>query len=143
MKEFNYSINGNKYKVEVIKEEGNLVELEVNGTPYTIEVDKPAKPKPVVASRPAPAPVTPKGVPVVTPAKVTTGGSVIKSPLPGVILEINVKVGDTVKSGTKLLVLEAMKMENTIASDNDGKVLEIKVNKGDSVLEGAELLIIG
>jgi biotin carboxyl carrier protein len=70
-------------------------------------------------------------------------GSIIKSPLPGVILEVNVKVGDTVKSGSKLMVLEAMKMENTIVSDHDGKVIDIKVDKGASILEGAELVIIG
>lgn len=143
MKEFKYSINGTQYKVEVIKEEESTVQLEVNGTPYTVELDKTVKVKPVVISRPAPAPVTPKGAPVVVPAKTMAAGSVIKSPLPGVILEINVKVGDTVKSGSKLMILEAMKMENTIASDHDGKVLEIKVDKGASVLEGAELVIIG
>ena len=143
MKEFKYSINGTQYKVEVIKEEESTVQLEVNGTPYTVELDKAVKVKPVVISRPAPAPVTPKGTPVVSQAKAPAVGSVIKSPLPGVILEINVKVGDTVKSGSKLMILEAMKMENTIASDHDGKVLEIKVDKGASVLEGAELVIIG
>ncbi len=143
MKEFNYSINGNQYKVEIIKEEDAIVELEVNGTPYTVEMDKPVKAKPVVISRPAPAPVTPKATPVVVPTKSMPSGSVIKSPLPGVILEVDVKVGDSVKAGTKLMILEAMKMENTIASDHDGKVLEIKVEKGASVLEGAELVIIG
>lgn len=143
MKEFRYSINGTQYKVEIIKEEENTVELEVNGTPYTVELDKAVKVKPVVISRPAPAPVTAKGAPVVVPTKAVSAGSVIKSPLPGVILEVNVKVGDTVKSGSKLMILEAMKMENTIVSDHDGKVVEIKVDKGASVLEGAELVIIG
>ena len=63
--------------------------------------------------------------------------------MPGVILSVDCKVGDTVKRGQKLLVLEAMKMENTIPADRDGKIVEIKVNKGDSVLEGADLVIIG
>ncbi len=142
MKDFKYTINGTQYKVEVIKENENTVELEVNGTPYVVEIERTVKVKPTI-SRPAPAPVTPQGTPVVVPTKTVSSGSVIKSPLPGVILEVNVKVGDTVKSGSKLMVLEAMKMENTIVSDHDGKVIEIKVDKGSSILEGAELVIIG
>ena len=67
----------------------------------------------------------------------------VKSPLPGVILSVDCKVGDTVKRGQKILVLEAMKMENNINADRDGKIVEIKVNKGDSVLEGADLVVIG
>lgn len=76
------------------------------------------------------------------PVASTTAGAV-RTPLPGVILEISVKVGDTVKRGQKVAILEAMKMENVINADRDGKVTEIKVNKGDSVLEGADILIIG
>jgi biotin carboxyl carrier protein len=67
----------------------------------------------------------------------------MKSPLPGIILEITCKVGDVVKKGQKVLVLEAMKMENAINADRDGEIQEIKVNKGDSVLEGADLVVIG
>jgi len=66
----------------------------------------------------------------------------VNSPLPGVILEVSVKERDTVKSGQKLIVLEAMKMENNIEADRDGVVASIKVNKGDSVLEGAPLIIL-
>ena len=66
----------------------------------------------------------------------------IKSPLPGVILEIKVKEGDTVKRGQTLLVLEAMKMENDIKADRDGKVTAIKVSQGESILEGTDLIII-
>ena len=90
------------------------------------------------------APTSTSGTPVVArPAAHAAGaGTSIKSPLPGVILTIDCNVGDKVKKGQKLLVLEAMKMENTIPSDIDGEVVEIKVNKGDSVLEGADLVII-
>jgi biotin carboxyl carrier protein len=70
-------------------------------------------------------------------------GVAIKSPLPGIILDISVKPGDIVKLGSRLLVLEAMKMENNIDSDKEGTVLSVSVNKGDSVLEGDTLLIIG
>ena len=142
MKEFKYNIQGFQYKVEIINEQKNLIELEVNGTPYTVQIERPEKSK-LITTKPAAAPVTPEGTPVVAQAKTKSPGGAVKSPLPGVILSVNVKVGDHVKIGSKLLVLEAMKMENTISSDRDGKVLEIKVEKGASVLEGAELVIIG
>ena len=74
-------------------------------------------------------------------ASVSVGS--LKSPLPGIILDITCNVGDTVKKGQKLLILEAMKMENNIIADRDGTIQDIKVRKGHSVLEGTELLSIG
>ncbi len=77
--------------------------------------------------------------------KVTIGDiedNIVKSPLPGVILDIKVNVGDTVKKGQTIIILEAMKMENNINADKDGKITAINVNKGDSVLEGNDLVII-
>ena len=141
MKEYRYKINGNLYKVTVGDIEDNNVRVEVNGTPYTVELEKQNKPKikPVVR--------TASTTPAAPPAAVTRPASVgsksgIKSPLPGVILEIKVKEGDTVKRGQTLLVLEAMKMENDIMADRDGKVTAIKVSKGESILEGTDLIII-
>jgi biotin carboxyl carrier protein len=58
-------------------------------------------------------------------------------------LQVKCNVGDTVKRGQTLIILEAMKMENNINADRDGKIIEIKVHKGDSVLEGADLVVIG
>lgn len=142
MKEFKYNIHGSQYKVEIINEQKDLIELEVNGTPYAVQIERAEKTK-FITTKPAAAPVTAQGTPVVAQAKTKSPGGAIKSPLPGVILSISVKVGDPVKIGSKLMVLEAMKMENTISSDRDGKVLEIKVDKGASVLEGADLVIIG
>ena len=66
----------------------------------------------------------------------------MKSPLPGVILDIKVNVGDTVKKGQVIIILEAMKMENNINADKDGKITAINVSKGESVLEGTDLVII-
>ena len=66
----------------------------------------------------------------------------MKSPLPGVILDIKVNVGDSVKKGQLVVILEAMKMENSINADRDGKITAINVSKGDSVLEGTDLVII-
>jgi len=71
------------------------------------------------------------------------GAGHIKSPLPGVILDIYVKVGDRVKVGQKLLTLEAMKMENLIESDKEGIIASIAKQKGDSVMEGDILISIG
>jgi len=143
MKEFKYTINGNSYTVEIIKEDGAEVELTVNGTPYTVEVEEEIIEQPKKITRPAAAPTKPTGEPVLGAKKHVSNGGAVKAPLPGVILEVSVKVGDVVKVGDKVLLLEAMKMENTIASDLAVTVLEIKVEAGSTVLEGAELIMIG
>ena len=139
MKEYKYKINGNVYKVAIGDIEDNIAHVEVNGTPYKVEMEKAPKVvvKPAATSAPA-APATP----VVKPAAASTGKSGVKSPLPGVILDIKVNVGDTVKKGQVIIILEAMKMENNINADKDGKITAINVNKGDSVLEGTDLVII-
>ena len=145
MKEYKYKINGNLYNVVIGDIEENIAHVEVNGTHYTVEMEKKPKaapaPKPVVrpAAKPAAAPAA--AAPVAKPA---AGGakSGVKSPLPGVILDIKVNVGDEVKKGQTLIILEAMKMENSINADKDGKVTAINVSKGESVLEGTDLVII-
>ena len=144
MKEYKYKINGNLYNVVIGDIEDNIAHVEVNGTHYTVEMEKKPKaapaPKPVV--RPAAKPAAPAAAaPVAKPA---AGGakSGIKSPLPGVILDIKVNVGDEVKKGQTIIILEAMKMENSINADKDGKVTAINVSKGESVLEGTDLVII-
>jgi biotin carboxyl carrier protein len=148
MKSFKYTINGNVYRVVINNIEGNTAEVEVNGTSYQVQLDTPAatekkaesekKAAPVV-QRPAQEPVKP----ISKPVQATSSAAALKSPLPGIILDINVKVGDAVKKGQKVLVLEAMKMENAINADRDGEIKEIIVNKGESVLEGADLIVIG
>ncbi len=145
MKDFKFKINGNEYTVHVANVEGNVAEVEVNGTPYKVELDKELKqtktPKLV---RPEAVPATdshPSVAKTTSPGSATSGS--IKSPLPGVILDVHVKPGDMVKVGQRLLMLEAMKMENNIDSDKEGKVIDVKVRKGDSVLEGDVLIIIG
>lgn len=143
MKSFKYTINGNVYKVHINSVVDDIADVEVNGTPYQVKLEKPAKKQMVTLKRPVQAPTTASGDPVVTrPAASTTQGAV-KTPLPGVILQVKCNVGDTVKRGQTLIILEAMKMENNINADRDGKIIEIKVHKGDSVLEGADLVVIG
>ncbi|MDY9919790.1 MULTISPECIES: biotin/lipoyl-containing protein [Proteiniphilum] len=145
MKEFNYKINGAPYRVVVTKSDTELVELEVNGTPYTVEITpKAKKPKAVVQRHsvpPGPVPQSSTSHLVTKPAG-PAGKNTIQSPLPGVILDIRCKVGDTVKKGQTLMILEAMKMENNILANGNGKVTEILIQKGDSVLEGADLVVI-
>lgn len=142
MKEYKYKINGNLYKVVVGDIEDNNVHVEVNGTAYTVELEKQNKPKikPVVRTV-ATTPAAPPAATITRPAP-AGGKSGVKSPLPGVILEIKVKEGDMVKRGQTLMILEAMKMENDIKSDRDGKVTSIRVSKGESILEGTDLIII-
>lgn len=140
MKEYKYKINGNLYKVTVGDIEDNQVHVEVNGTSYAVELEQKAKPKirPVVN---AGAAIPAASAAAITRPKAPTKGC-IKSPLPGVILDIKVKEGDMVKRGQTLLVLEAMKMENDIKADSDGKVTSIHVSKGESILEGTDLITI-
>lgn len=148
MKEFKYKINGSTYKVVINNHESNVVELEVNGTPYKVEME-PTKKKALtsvkrqIATATATSSAKPSSSPASKkPAPSSAGKKAIKSPLPGVILDIRCAEGDEVKKGQVLMVLEAMKMENNIMSNADGKVTQILVNKGDSVLEGADLVVI-
>ena len=138
MSSFKYTINGNVYKVIINRIEDTIADVEVNGTPYKVEMNKPTKKQVVTINRPVQT--TPPPVP--RPQQASVGASALRSPLPGIILEVTVKAGDKVKKGQKVMVLEAMKMENVINVDRDGVIKEVKVNKGDSVLEGADLLII-
>ena len=144
MKEYKYKINGNLYNVVIGDIEDNIAHVEVNGTHYTVEMEKKPKaapaPKPVArpVAKPAAAPA-PASAPASKPA---AGKSGVKSPLPGVILDIKVKEGDEVKKGQTVIILESMKMENSINADKDGKVTAINVSKGESVLEGTDLVII-
>lgn len=142
MKEYKYKINGNEYKVSVGDIDGNVAKIEVNGTPYNVEIEERQVKKvaPVATVKTSPTPAAP-AVKVATPAA-ATGGEVVKSPLPGVINDIKVKVGDAVKAGQVVVILEAMKMENNINASKDGVIKSILVNKGDSVLEGTDLLVI-
>ncbi len=147
MKEFNYKINGTPYRVIVNKAEGNTIELEVNGTPFTVELEQKTNPltgikRPNPEAAPAPTPKTASTPLVTRPAEEQTKSTAIQSPLPGVILDIRCKEGDIVKKGQTLMVLEAMKMENNILANANGKITRILVQKGDSVLEGAELVVI-
>jgi Acetyl/propionyl-CoA carboxylase, alpha subunit len=141
MKEYKYKINGNLYKVTIGDIEDNIANVEVNGTPYKVEMERAPQKQVTKIVRPvttAPAPTAT----IAKPAPASSGKSGVKSPLPGVILDVKVNVGDEVKKGQTLIILEAMKMENNINADKDGKVTAVNVSKGESVLEGTDLVII-
>ncbi len=146
MKVFKYKINGSPYRVVVQNSDQESVELEVNGTPFVVEIEQKKK-KPVPSIQRQAAPSSSQTIettrPTVTRSAVAAGSVVVNSPLPGVVLDIKVKVGDVVKKGDTIMVLEAMKMENNIQASSDGTVSKISVEKGASVLEGAELIVIG
>ena len=143
MKEYKYKINGNEYAVAINDVCDTTAKVTVNGEEYTVEWEKPVEEKPVVkvqpmAAKPAPAPAA---KPAAT--AVAVDGHAIKTPLPGVIIDVKVNVGDTVAKGQTVVVLEAMKMENNINADRDGKVTDIRVAKGDTVADGAVLVVLG
>ena len=144
MKTYKYKINGNDYEVTVNGIEGNIADVTVNGALYKVEMENaPAvqaapAPQPVAAAAPAPA-AAPAAAPAPKPA---SGGKKVASPLPGVIVEVSVREGQSVKAGDKVAVIEAMKMENDICAEFDGTVTAIHVSKGDSVLEGADIVTI-
>ncbi len=144
MKEYKYKINGNNYTVSVGDIEDNIAQVEVNGVPYKVELDRAkATTVKVATPRPSAAPRTASGEKVIAANKpAAAGAGSVVAPLPGVVISIPVKVGDTVAAADTVVLLEAMKMENSIRAGRDGKVASINVNPGDSVLEGNVLITL-
>ncbi len=148
MKEYKFKINGNEYVVAVNGIADGVADVTVNGVGYNVELAdgfaSPGTAAPAPAAQAAPAPAAAAApAPAAKPAAKPAGaGKAVKSPLPGVIIEVSVKEGQAVKAGQKVAVIEAMKMENEIAAESDGTVTAIHVNKGDSVLEGADIVTI-
>lgn len=146
LKEYKYKINGIRFTVGVGDMTDNEVYVEVNGTPYHVEIDKETEKKIAKVEKPkttsAEAPRTETGEKVVAKPVVASKAAAVKSPLPGTIMSFSVKVGDTVEAGATVCILEAMKMENDIHTVKGGVVKEILCKVGDSVLEGTDLMII-
>lgn len=136
MKTYNITVNGVTYTVSV-EEVGGVA------APAAAPVAAPAPAAaPTPAAAPAPA-VAPAPAPVAAPAKSGAAGSVsVKAPMPGNIMKVNVKVGDSVKKGDVLVVLEAMKMENDICAPEDGTVASVEVSQGATVETDALLITL-
>jgi len=136
MRKFKFIIDGHKYEVSVNEKENNLAEVEVNGTPFTVEIEKEvkiARPATVAVRTAAPtaAPVAPKATGV---------SEFIKSPLPGSIVKVLVADGQAVKRGDVILTMESMKMENNIAAEKDGVVKSVLVTPGQNVMQDDKLV---
>lgn len=148
MNKYQYTVQGVDYDVEIVEVEGNVAKVNVNGISFEVEMKQPINPAKVMAKpkieqpRPVAAPVV--GEAPAAPAPVQAGsGTPIKSPLPGTITTVNVKVGDAVKTGDVVVTLEAMKMQNNIEAECDGTITSVAVKQGDSVMEGSVLVTIG
>ncbi len=157
MSQYKFKINGKEFEVAVNSIENNIASVNVNGVEYSVELEAgldgslsssavslhetpPSVAGPLPLSMPRVAAASEESS---RPAPATSGaGKKIVSPLPGVIIDVCVNVGDTVKRGQKIAVIEAMKMENDILAESDGTVSAIYVKKTDSVLEGADIASI-
>ncbi len=143
MRKYKFTIRGNEYEVEIQNFENDIAELEVNGTPYTVEIHRDVKhkqtktPRLVRPSIPEPSRRDKK-----IKKDISKKSGNVKAPLPGTIMSLAVKEGDEVKKGDKLLVMEAMKMENDVQAPRNGVVAKINVAPNDSVLQNDVLIEI-
>ena len=114
--------------------------MNVNGEAFKVEMEQEAEPekKKVVLGQPTAAAEEGEAT---SAARVNTANA-LKAPLPGVVTEIKVAVGDEVKAGDTVVVLEAMKMANNIEAEKDGKVTAICIKQGESVLEDSPLVVV-
>lgn len=139
-----YIINGIEYNVSVNSVTDDKAEVTVNGVTYQVDI---VNSRDLLPAQDSITESVEEKVQVELPAQVSQSDSscakAVKSPLPGVVLGIKVKVGEHVKVGQTVAVLEAMKMENEIQSEYDGIVRTVNVSEGDSVLEGAAMITIG
>jgi len=139
MRSFKFKIKGQEYEVEVKRLDNNMAEVEVNGTTYQVELKQ--------AAKQSKTPILVRSEPSIPKSahkfkKKISGTNEVRTPLPGNIMHLFVKENDEVKKGDKLVMYEAMKMENTIYSEKDGVVVKIRVKPGDNILEGDVLMEI-
>ena len=137
-KGFNFTIGGQKYETTVKEIEPNVAEVVVNGTSFIVEFQK-NESKKVKAARVAAPTAAPTAAPV---AAKPAGAATVKSPLPGSIVKVMVKPGDSVKKGDTLLTMESMKMENVVASEYTGTVKNVLVQAGQNVMQDDKLVEI-
>jgi biotin carboxyl carrier protein len=142
MKEYKYTINGKKYEVTIGEIVENTASVTVNGEDYKVEMEPEAEPeKKKVVVRPAAAQAATDNASTTSSSNVNIQNAV-KAPLPGVVTEVLVAVGDEVKVGDKVVVLEAMKMANNLEAEKAGKVTAVCVQAGQTVMEGDALIVI-
>lgn len=144
MKMKKYTINDIDYNVSVNSVTEDRAEVTVNGVTYQVKISNSAEAvsAPAAGSAPVAEVINNETVSVSEPV-VTGSGKAVNSPLPGVIVGVKVKIGENVKAGQTVAILEAMKMENEIQSEYTGTVVSVNVSEGDSILEGAPIVTIG
>jgi biotin carboxyl carrier protein len=144
MNVYKFKIFGNEYEARVVRRDEDEIVVSINGQEYKAYLEptkrqKMAKPSPKITR---PLAVPEPGTKITARPGEAKGAGVIKSPLPGLILKVLVKPGDAVKAGDPLIIMEAMKMQNTISATIDGTVERVMVKEGESILEGNELITI-
>lgn len=153
MKDYSLKINGHQYDVSIdeVNDESTVANVVVNGVPYQVEIEggravKAQKPQIVSAPKALGLSVTPSTPSHTSPAKVPAAaagsGYKVTCPLPGTVIDLKVKEGDTVAAGQTLVILEAMKMENNIDAGRAGVIKSIMVQNGSTVMEGDVLMVI-
>ena len=143
MKQYKYTINGNKYEVTIGDITDNIATLTVNGEEYKVEMEREAEPeKKKSVVRPAAAAASDSSAAADKAGAPANKANALKAPLPGVITDILVEVGQEVSAGDNVVVLEAMKMANNLQAEKSGKVTAICVQVGQSVMEDEALVVI-
>lgn len=140
MSTFKYTIDGKEYNVEIGEVNDTTASVTVNGETFSVEMEKPAEPekkKPVLGQQNSDSAETE----TTSTANVNTNNA-LRAPLPGVVTEIKVEVGQEVSAGDTLVVLEAMKMANNLEAEKSGKVTAICVKVGESVMEDTPLVVV-
>ena len=160
MAKYQYTVKGVDYEVEIQDIEGNIANVTVNGIPFEVEMKQPVKAgKQKVklseelrvkseefnsssSATDASSATNASSATTTKPTAAAASGKPVVAPLPGTINEIKVKVGDKVNAGDTVVILEAMKMQNSIEAETSGTITSINVNKGDAVMEGDTLVTI-
>jgi len=147
MKKFDFNINGDDYQVHIKSIEGDIAQIEVNGTPYSVKVKQEMKTSktPILVRKEGQSKSADKRIienlsPVSSSSK--PSAKAIKSPLPGSIIKVLVAEGDSFKSGDVLLVMESMKMENNILAERNGTIVKVCAPAGTAVLQDADLFLV-
>ena len=137
MRQVKIKVNGKNYDVEVGDLSISPLTVTVNGAAYSVELEDAALTTAASAQVAVAAPVV--AAPAAAPAVAAGSGDVI-SPMPGVVLDISVKPGDSVTRGQQVCALEAMKMKSAIRASHDGVVASVEVSEGQRVAHGAVLV---
>ena len=147
MKQYKFTINNQSFDIKVLSVNKTEATVNVNGKDLSVSIDEikrilpeNIKTETTTTFRPTPSKVAPK---VVANTISTGDGTPINAPIPGQIKGIYVQEGDKVAEGQKLLVMEAMKMENVISSQVSGIVSKIYIGDGDNVTQDQQLILIG